>query len=248
MKKKLLLLFLSSIIFVSMFAITPTQAQTETELGTDPMPCTATVGTRFNVSVTIVMSEEEMDLFLWQLNMTFNPTVLAVVNVTQGPFLKEASGYPTMWPQPEIHNDTGWFGAGCSLKRPDGGFPPFGAWGSGVIAIITFYVKAEGKSDLHFTGVFPGEPEKQQTFLRTWDPIGKELLEILFTPNDGFFQVPQGDVTNDGIVDAEDLAALGRAYSTQEGQASYNPDADLNKDKVIQKSDLEIISSNYGAT
>jgi hypothetical protein len=246
MKKKLSLLFLSTIIFVTMFATTPTQAQPPTELSTDPLPCTATVGTRFNVSITIVC--EEVELFVWQFNMTFNPTVLAVVNVTEGSFLSEYSGYPTMWPDPVIHNDTGWVGAGCSLKRPDGGFPPFGAIGSGEIAIITFYVKEEGKSDLHFAGVFPGETEKQQTMLRSWDPIGKVLIEILFTPNDGFFQVPQGDVTNDGIVDAEDLAALGRAYSTQEGQTSYNPDADLNKNKIVERSDLEIISSNYGAT
>jgi len=247
MKKKLLLLFLSTIIFVTMFATTPTQAQSETELGTYPLPCTSEVGTRFNVSVTIVLSEEAQ-LFVWQVNMTFNPTVLAVVNVTEGPFLKEASGYPTMGPTPEIHNDTGWFCAGRTLKRPDGGFPPVGATGSGEIAIITFYAKAKGKSDLHFTGVFPGEPAKQQTFLRSWDPIDKELVEIVFTPYDGFFQVPLGDVNNNGIVDAWDLADLGKAYGTSQGQTSYNPDADLNKDKVVERSDLEIISSNYGAT
>jgi len=243
MKKKVLLLFLSTIIFVTMFATTPTQAQPPTELSTDPMPCTSQVGTRFNVSVTIVC--EEVELFVWQLNMTFNPTVLAVVNVTEGTFLHEASGgSPTTWLQPEIHNDTGWFGAGCSLKT----LGLVGAWGSGEIAIITFYVKAKGKSDLHFAGVFPGEPEKQQTFLRWWDPVFKELVEILFTPNDGFFQVPQGDVTNNGIVDVKDLADLGKAYGTQEGQPSWNPDADLNKDKVVNTDDLEIINRNYGAT
>jgi len=246
MKKNLVLLFLSTIILVTIFATIPTQAQPGTELGTDPMPCTSTVGTRFNVSVTIVC--EEVELFVWQLNMTFNPGVLAVVNITQGPFLKEASGYPTLWPPPEIHNDTGWVGAGCTLKTPTGGFPPFGALGSGELAIITFYVKAKGKSDLHFAGVFPGEPEKQQTFLRTWDPIGKVLIEIQFTPKDGFFQVPQGDVTNNGIVDARDLAALGKAYGTREGQPSWNPDADLNKDKVVNTDDLKIINKNYGAT
>jgi len=242
MKKNLLFLFLSSIILVAVFVITPAQATPETELGTDPLPSTAQVGTRFNITVTIT---EILNLYVWQLNMTFNPTVLGVINVTEGSFLKEAAGYPTRWLPPSINNETGWVGAGCSLAQP---YPPWGADGSGELAIITFHVKAEGKSDLHFAGVFPGQQEKQQTFLREWDSVAKQLVEILFTPKDGFFQVPQGDVNTDGLVDAVDLAALGKAYGTSEGQPSWNPDADLNKDKVVNIDDLKIFNRNYGAT
>lgn len=237
MKKEFLLLFLSTIIFVTMFATRPTQAQPPTEIGTNPTPCTAPVGTRFNVNITIVC--EEVELFVWQFNMTFNPTVLAVVNVTEGPFLHEASGYPTMWAPPQINNETGWVGAGCTLKTTGGGFPPFGAIGSGEIANITFYVKAEGKSDLHFTGVFPGEPAKQQTFLRNWDPIGKVLIEILFTPKDGFFQYPLVGV----------LFSLGKAYGSTGGpppSPNWNPSVDFNKDNYVDSSDLTTLSEIYG--
>ncbi len=242
MKKNLLLLFLSTIILFAVFVTPPAQANPETELGTDPLPSTAQVGTKFNITVTIT---DVWNLYLWQFNMTFNPTVLAVDNVTEGPFLKEAAGHPTKWLPPSINNETGWVGAGCSLDAP---YPPWGADGEGELATITFYVKAKGKSDLHFAGVFPGEEEKQETFLREWDDIYKKLLEILFTPKDGFFQVPQGDVNTDGLVEVVDLAALGKAYGTSEGQPSWNPDADLNKDKVVNIDDLKMLNSNYGAT
>jgi len=235
MKKKLLLLFLSTIILVTGFVTLPAKASPDgTELGTDPLPCTGQVGTRQNVGVIIT---DVPNLHVWQFNMTFNPAVLAVVNVTEGPFLRDGAG-PTRWLPPEIHNETGWVGAACSLAQP---FPDWGAEGSGVLANITFYVKAKGKSDLHFAGI------GSSTYLREWDPWNKVLVEVSFTPKDGFFQVPQGDVSNDGVVNANDLLAVGNAYATSEGQTSYNPDADLNKDKVVDKSDLEIIRINYGA-
>lgn len=55
-----------------------------------------------------------------------------------------------------------------------------------------------------------------------------------------------GDVNGDGQVDAGDLAVVGDAYGTVEGNSGYNPDADLNDDQVLDVLDLAECGKNYG--
>jgi len=57
-----------------------------------------------------------------------------------------------------------------------------------------------------------------------------------------------GDINDNGIVNIIDLATIGKAYGTEEGDALYNPDADINYDHRINIDDISIAGSNYGKT
>lgn len=58
--------------------------------------------------------------------------------------------------------------------------------------------------------------------------------------------VLQGDLNNDGIVNAKDSAILAAAFGKRKGNSGYNEAADFNKDGIINAKDKAIISANFG--
>lgn len=56
----------------------------------------------------------------------------------------------------------------------------------------------------------------------------------------------QGDVNGDGVVDIWDLAKVGKAYGTFEGEPDYDPEADITKDGIVDMRDIAIVAVNYG--
>jgi hypothetical protein len=58
--------------------------------------------------------------------------------------------------------------------------------------------------------------------------------------------VLEGDVNEDGKVDAEDLVAAGLAWGTGPGDSAWNARADLNDDKFIDIEDVSTVGRNFG--
>lgn len=211
-----------------------------TVVATEPLPSTAPAGTDFDVDITVT---EVTDLYGWDINMTFNPSVLNVVTMVEGPFLLDFADLMGIytWPfGPIIDNTAGWVQMANSLFDPSGPLTD-GADGSGVLATITFHVLTYGTVPLQFV---PESVERPRLVTR----IGGLPTGIEHTVRDGFFQLPLGDINSDGIVAVKDLRILGKAYESSLGQPSYDPDADLNKDDAVNHDDLIIVSSNYGKT
>ncbi len=102
-------------------------------------------GESFTVDITV---NDVTDLYGWSINLTFDPTILNVVDVTQGPFLQQVANI-TPWPG-QINNDKGFITPGAVLFDPVQGFPSRGATGSGVLATVNFTVKGQGVAELHF--------------------------------------------------------------------------------------------------
>lgn len=55
-----------------------------------------------------------------------------------------------------------------------------------------------------------------------------------------------GDVTGNNAIGIADFSAFSAAYGTADGDASFNPSADLNCDDAISLPDFSIFSSNFG--
>jgi len=111
------------------------------------------------------------DLYSWSINLTFDPAVLNVENVTEGPFLKQV--HDTVPLPPNIDNAAGFVFAGAIFMIP---LPENGATGSGVLATIVFTVKGSGVTDLHF------ELHKLHTV------ISSNQILIEHTTTDGVFR------------------------------------------------------------
>ena len=74
-------------------------------------------------------------------------------------------------------------------------------------------------------------------------------VSIVSIPIDVTFFVPlKADVNGDCIVDIFDLAAVGKAFGSQPGDANWNPDADMNGDNIINIIDLATVGKEFGST
>ena len=102
-----------------------------------PSLVTAGMGENFIISVNI---SNVTDLFGWEFKLGWNASILEVVDVIEGDFLK--SGGETFF-YPRINNTIGYVIVDCTLL---GNVP--GVSGDGLLAVVEFYVKAEGESIL----------------------------------------------------------------------------------------------------
>lgn len=219
LKKKHLMIPSLIIILGTLLTSDITMSQSATRVYTYPEPCTGVLGANFDLYLII---EEVSELYMWQANVTFNPNILSVVDVVQGDFLSQAGS--TFWGE-EVNNASGWVFAAASLFPP---LPPHGANGTGWLGTITFHVDLKGKSSLHFAS---------ETSLATWNFTSGQSELIDFTPDDGAFQYPQGEVF---------LFALGKAYGSTPGSPNWNPGVDFDYDSDVDTADLSILSNNYG--
>jgi len=212
---------------VALFGTNTAHSQA-TAISTQPKASPGNVGVDFDVNITVA---EVANLFVWELNMTFNATVLNIVSVVEGPFLQTAGS--TLMLDPVIDNTNGRMGVTCSLMP----FPDYGAYGDGVLATITFNVLIKGKSDLHFA----------ETKLRSWDPIGGVLVEIAHTRQDGFFRCPFADINGDGVVGVADAAAVSAHWypGPPLGPLGYDINCDIERDGVIDVGDSAKVSAYW---
>jgi hypothetical protein len=226
MRKALSLCLIMAIMFVALFG-TNTVHAAGTVMGTTPKASPGNVGVNFNVNVTVA---EVANLYVWEMNMTFNATVLNVVNIVEGPFLQSLGSW---WLDPVIDNVNGRVGAGCTLFP----YPEHGADGNGVLATVTFNVLMKGKSNLHFA----------DTKLRSWDPIGGLLVEITHTRQDGFFRCPFPDVNGDGVVNVIDGAGVSSHWypGPPLGPLGYGIDYDIERDGIIGVTDAAKVSAYW---
>lgn len=57
-----------------------------------------------------------------------------------------------------------------------------------------------------------------------------------------------GDVNGDGVVDANDLTRINRAYGSNPEKLTWDTQADLNRDNIVSCHDLFILGKHYGNT
>jgi len=94
------------------------------------------IGTDFQINISI---SDVTNLWSWKVRLNWNPDVLNVTNVEEGPFLKSVG--PTLFPPPPQRN--GYLTeVSCTLLSPSS------ASGDGVLATVTFKVLASGQSSI----------------------------------------------------------------------------------------------------
>lgn len=110
-----------------------------------PTNNTAEPGQNFKVNATVTSVTED-SLYGWETWIDFNPSIINVIDATEGPFLK-TTGYQTFWIT-RINNTEGTLRIGALFQPPN--LPPNGAVGNGVLATITFKVVGRGTTSLRF--------------------------------------------------------------------------------------------------
>ena len=154
--KKSSIVFIICAIFLASALLNIKKVSSATILSLYPAIAYEHVGDSFFMNVTVAGAEL---LYDWQANVTFNPSVLKVIGITEGPFLKrQPEG--TYGPPPLIDNVEGsalfgWLTVGNHV----------GESGSGTLATIEFEVLADGESIINFTRV--GADINAETYLES---------------------------------------------------------------------------------
>lgn len=136
---------LSLLIFLSVFswAIANIGGQAETKIYVDPMIVTVDPGETFSVDIKI---DNVKHLYNYEFRLQWEPAVLDVTSVTEGPFLNADDTYSTFFVKKENFPSIGHLYVVCTLM----GEPRTAtASGSGTLATVKFLVKEEGNSSLH---------------------------------------------------------------------------------------------------
>ena len=135
----LLIVLILSIMSTSMYSA---QSILTTTVSVFPLTVTGSTGQDFSINVTI---SNVLDLYGWEFKLSWNATLLDVVNVVQGPFLNSGGDtYFTYKP----NATAGYLIADCTLLGMVRGVS-----GNGILATITFYVKNNGECPLNLYDV-----------------------------------------------------------------------------------------------
>jgi len=194
MRKKSCWILLTAVLMLAIVMARVGKASPEPPvIEVEPKNNTGEPGETFSVKLVvagIVLSETPPDvckgLFGWEALLTFDPDVINVVNVTQGPFLEDAASaydYEIIFIK-EIDNSEGSVTVGETMQPklpPDDPYPPEGATGNGTLATIAFEIKGEGATDIRF--------ETPTTVAKTnlYTVWTNNIVQIPYTAKDGVF-------------------------------------------------------------
>jgi PKD repeat protein len=151
-------------------------------------------GESFTVDITVTGAE---DIQGWEANITFDPTVLEVVNASEGEFLKSMFATFYSYYAPE---DAGYIYVAASYFFVMA--PGLGVSGNGILANITFQVRDIGNSPMHF--------KEEETVL--WYNNGTALDQQPRNLIDGFF-TNLHDVAVTNLTASPDIVNLGEPVS-----------------------------------
>jgi general secretion pathway protein D len=143
MSKKIIIVVCLFAILVVVLAYVILSSPSSTVLSVEPKIVQETTGQNFTVNVSI---SNVADLYAWQLELSWNPSLLNVTNVAEGPMLK-SSGNSTFF-SPVVNNAAGNISALCTRVLSFGSNVT-GVNGYGTLMTVQFEVIGSGACELN---------------------------------------------------------------------------------------------------
>jgi hypothetical protein len=226
----------------------------------DPKENSVKLGQTFPINISIT---DVSGLLGFDFCLSYDTTVLTLVDVQEGPFLKSVGNTFTI-----NLTTTGLIWLAVTLYYPKE--QPVSANGSGVLATATFKSTAAGESSLN---LFSKDWKCGQIKLAS-DPPPDNVAEIPNVAISGHVVISSdpldpppdpptnpdppngtipGDVssnlpgTPDGAVDMKDIAYLTSLFNTKPTSPNWNQNADINNDSMVNMRDIGIAIQNFGA-
>ena len=181
------------------------------------------IGDTFSVQLN---AENLTDLAGWQFDVSFDPTLLEAIEVSEGDLLKTDGG-TTFFQKGTIDNAAGKITGLRSVQLGGNGVT-----GTGTLLSLTFSAKTSGETQLALRNFNFGSI--------TGEAIAVEPYDAFITISE---QLTLGDINRDGQVNVLDMILVARYFG---GSATANPRVDLNQDGTINILDLIIVAQHLG--
>jgi outer membrane protein assembly factor BamB len=207
--------------------------------GTRNSSVVAFSGGKFNVDIRI---DNSPGLWGWSFTVNWNPRILQLIEVTEGPLLKQVAS--TLFIVGVADNLAGTIDAGINdvLLSYDV------ANGTGVLVTLTFQAINPGFSsvDINYNALNP------YSSIITNTESYMSLPNIPFTTNNAVVTVLTSqyspiDFYYTGTVNFQDVIYFVTAYLAFHQNGTYDPACDLNHDGAIDFSDVKLFVSDYEA-
>lgn len=163
----------------------------------------------------------------YQMEVTFNPTVLEAVSVTKGNFIS-SDGKATFCLDPIISNTAGLISQIACVRTVTDGVS-----GSGTLATITFKAITTGLSTIKIQNAKLSNPNAQVLSVN----ISDSSVNVL--------KYPAWDVNQDGVVDILDLVIVGYRFGGTITTPTI-PNPDVNGDGKVDIADLTLVATHFG--
>ena len=190
------------------------------------------IGNTLSVHVNV---SSVTDLFSYQVNVTWSPSMLNYTGVTYGDFLaRTGSSYGTSRIEPTVFasNVTGFASIAETILGNVGGIS-----GGGRLFTIQFKIIGYGSTTINLSGA----GTLPTTLLNS---AGGSMA---FTAANGFFRNKIiGDIDGDHDVDGVDFGRFAPSYGSIIGWPKYDPECDLDYDGGIDGVDFGLFAPNYG--
>jgi hypothetical protein len=175
------------------------------------------------------------DLFAYQVNVTWKPSMLNYVGVVYGDFLERTGsldGTSRIEPTVLADNVNGFVSIAETILGDVAGIS-----GAGRLFTIEFLITGYGATNLGISagGLLP---------TKLLDSTG---VEMTIASADGYFKNKlNGDASGDGAVNILDMGTLSGRWTGAPSALPYDRDIDNNDDGVINILDMGITSGNWG--
>jgi Cohesin domain len=197
------------------------------------------IGSVFDISVKMDSNVYSPGLVGVQFNLTWDPTILEAVNVTEIMFheVTPESESGNIWQIMQKINNTGGYlvyaYAFMDIKTAVAhDYAPI--TGNHTMASITFRIKNTGSSGLNLTACKAGDASGNPLICETVDGVFR-LSPVI-----------PGDINLDGIVNINDAILASLAYGSSVGGANWNALADLDGNGLIDIFDMIRLAQAFG--
>jgi len=212
----------------------------------------------FSVNITINNLSVGWKAVAFEFRLTYNSTLLEVLDITEGPFLaqfNQTSTPPYTLFMTYIMDDPNYGPhvlVGLMIyPNATGDFPGQLPHGNGTIATITFKAIYQEKGyDITRGGYFKPSLTCNLTLIETL-VVDPELKHISHNTEQGSYEILPNNIADlnwDGKVRVDDVLIAVAAFGSEPGHPRWNPDADVNGDIKIRVDDIYIIARNFGWT
>jgi hypothetical protein len=253
----LLLLLLSALSMLGMISLLTVKASGPSDspyIMVKPettLDSTYTVGTNYTVSIyTNYNITYGSDVYMWQFSLTFDPSVLEGLKVSNGDLITTAKDSSATFAPGTFNNTIG------KLSLTIAYFyhispPPFRTTGPGTLANVTFRVKGYGFSDIHisdsvseFPAVLGGYNVAEGGYYEIVDgTLDPEKL------GHGYFRNGlAGDANLDKTVNVFDILAVKSRWGRTPVSPDWIREYDVNDDEAINVFDILTVKANWGQT